>query len=349
MNPLELVRPRIKSISGYTPGYQPTEPGWVKLNTNENPFPPSPRVLSALKDELTSSLRLYPDPLAGSFLQAVSEVYDIPTEWLIAGNGSDELLNIVIRTFLEPGDRVVSPYPTYSLYDTLCSIQGAELLFEDFPEDYSLPELSSPAKLIFICNPNSPSGTSIPRSEIKALAESRSSIIVIDEAYALFADENCLTLVYDYPNVIVLRSLSKSHSLAGLRIGFGVANPKIIAQLIKVKDSYNLNRLSIVAGAEAIRDTDYTNSVINKVKQERAFLTAELRKLGFSLYPSQANFLFARPPSKPASVVFEKLKERRVIVRYFPGRLTTDYLRITVGDTKANTALIDALEEIINE
>lgn len=346
MNLMELVRRKIRAMEGYVPGWQPPGPGWVKLNTNENPYPPSPRVLEVLRAQLGDSLRLYPDPLATELRRAVSEVYGVEVDWVIAGNGSDELLALIMRTFVEPGDQILIPYPTYSLYETLADIQDARLKKVPFPDDYSLPDLTGPAKLVFICNPNSPSGTFVAPEVIERLASRTRALVVVDEAYVLFAEANCLPLLGRCPNVVILRTLSKSHSLAGMRIGFAVARPEIVRELNKVKDSYNLDRLAIAAGAAAIRDVEYTRTVVEKVKSERGRLAEELRSLGFFVYPSQSNFLLVRALEPPARHVFEELSKRKILVRYFDRPRTDDCLRVTVGDPCSNSALLSAIMEI---
>lgn len=252
-------RSAIDMMTGYVPGEQPA-PGTkiVKLNTNENPYPPSPQVLEALKTIDINYLRRYPDPLAKELCQAVSETFQIPADWVIVGNGSDDILNLLVRACAEGCDRkVVYPMPTYSLYKTLSAIQTAEVVEVPYLEKFQLPIkelLTANGALTFIASPNSPSGHLVPLDDLCTLAQNTSGIVVIDEAYVDFADSSALPLVQEFENVIILRTLSKGYALAGLRVGFGIANPKLLSGLFKVKDSYNVDAISISLGAAAIRD-----------------------------------------------------------------------------------------------
>jgi len=270
-------------MQAYVPGFQPEGDGFVKLNTNENPYPPSPRVIEAIRAAAAESLRLYPDPMSNAFRDKVAETYGFRREQVLAGNGSDDLLSMISRCFLSPGDKAVYPYPTYLLYETLCRIQDAEPVEIDFNDDFSLPAemFKAKGKVLFLCNPNSPSATMVPPDEVRRLAESFPGVVVIDEAYVDFADTDCLDLAKTQANVIVLRTLSKSFSLAGMRCGFAVASEDIINGLAKVKDSYNLDRLAIAAAAAALSDLPHMRRNVELIRATRAKLTAGLRGLGF--------------------------------------------------------------------
>jgi histidinol-phosphate aminotransferase len=338
-------RNNIERMKGYVPGFQPTGGDFIKLNTNENPYPPSPKVIEAIKGAASESLRLYPDPMANRFREAIAEAYGVREEEVLGGNAADDLLSIIARSFLGPGDRAVYPYPTYFLYETLCKIQDAEAVEIDFAEDYSLPPeiFEAEGKVLFLCNPNSPSGTAIPSDEVKRLAESFQGIVVVDEAYVDFADENCLGLARECDNVIVLRTLSKSFSLAGMRCGFAVANENLIMGLGKVKDSFNMDRVSIAAGAAAIADIGYARRNAEEIKRTRSRLRAGLEELGFAVYPSQANFVLARIAEPRAEKIHEYLSERHIFVRYFDKRCLRDCLRITVGTDEEIDRLLEEL------
>src|SRR4029453_17302888 len=271
---LPFIRPSIRAMEGYVPGEQPQDGGYIKLNTNENPYPPSARVRDAIRSCATDEVRLYPDPMANALREAAAARYDLTRDHIVAGNGSDELLAMVLRACTDPGDRVAYPYPTYSLYDTLVAIAGASAVRIPFAEDFSLPrELSeADARVTFVCNPNAPSGTFIAVDELAALSEQVTGLLVVDEAYVDFAADSALRLVRQRDNVLVLRTLSKSYSLAGMRVGLACGAPPLIAQLCKVKDSYNLSRVSIAAGVAALADHDAMREHVRQVCATRTRL-----------------------------------------------------------------------------
>ena len=348
---MTYFRPNINAMSGYVPGEQPP-PGTkvIKLNTNENPYPPSPEALKVLRELEGELLRRYPDPMARAFRDAASQVLGIPADWILVGNGSDDLLTMIIRACSEPGRGVVYPMPTYVLYRTLAQIQGADYVEVPYHEDYTLPVeqlIDAGGAVTFVASPNSPSGTVAPLEQLEKLAAQLSRVLVIDEAYVDFAESSALELVKTYDNVIVLRTLSKGYSLAGLRLGFGVANPSLLEGLIKVKDSYNVDAVACAVGAAAIADRNHTTANAQKIKASRSQMADALQQLGFHVLPSQANFLLAQFPSGNAESLYKSLKERGILVRYFNQPRLTDKLRITVGTPEQNEALIKALSEIL--
>lgn len=346
--PLDFIRPSIRAMEGYVPGEQPQGGGYIKLNTNENPYPPSPRVRAAIEGCAGDEVRLYPDPMANALRDAAAARYDLTRDHILAGNGSDELLAIVLRACVEPGDRVAYPTPTYSLYDTLVAIAGATSVRLPFPTDFSLPAglAEADARVTFVCNPNAPSGTFIAIDELAALSEQVTGLLVVDEAYVDFAGDSALRLVRERPNVVVLRTLSKSFSLAGMRVGLACGAPALIAELCKVKDSYNLNRVSIAAGAAALADYDVMREHARRVCATRARLSERLRECGYQVLPSHANFVLARQPGRDQRGVYEALKQRRILVRYFATPELRDALRITVGTEQEVGALLAALREL---
>lgn len=343
-------RKNIDKMSGYIPGEQPQDGKYIKLNTNENPYPPSPKVIAALKEEINEKLRLYPDPSAASARKKVAEIFGTRPERVMIGNGSDELLSIIIRSFAGEGDKVVYPYPSYLLYKTLSEIQNAEGCIIDYPDDYSLPEeiIVKGAVVTFICNPNSPSGTMIPVEEVSGIAGKIDGVIVVDEAYVDFADDNCMRLVDKHPNIIVLRTLSKSYSLAGIRLGFAVAQEGLINGMIKVKDSYNVDRLSMASAVAALGDRETFRENVARIKRTRERLIDSLKKLGFFVYPSQANFVMIRcqDARKAAKEIYQELKQRKILIRYIEQPRLDDCLRITVGTDEEIDALLENLAEI---
>jgi histidinol-phosphate aminotransferase len=340
-------RSNIDAMAGYVPGEQPQRGTQIiKLNSNENPYPPSPAALAVLRNIDGEWLRRYPEPFGGDFRQAVSQVLGVPSDWIIVGNGSDELLGVVIRACAEPGRKVVYPMPTYVLYHTLTQMQAAEIVEIPYSEDYSLPleELvTANGSVTFIASPNSPSGHVVPTDDLRKLASQLSGVLVIDEAYVDFAEENALALVKEYENVMVIRTLSKGYSLAGLRLGFGMANPKLLHGLFKVKDSYNIDAIACAVGTIAITDQAYKNACVAKIKASRTQLATDLKQLGFCIWDSQTNFLLAQPPEGNAEYLYQKLKEQRILIRYFKQPGLDDKLRITVGTDEQNQVLVKAL------
>lgn len=343
---IEYVLPHIRELSGYLPGEQPQEAGYIKLNTNENPYPPSPKVLEAICAEL-GRLRLYPDPEWADLRKAAAGIYGLPPERIFAGNGGDEILALVCRSFLGPGAGACCPVPTYTLYRTLAAIQNAPVTEIPFPPSWRLPVrelLASGATVAFISNPNSPTGTMVPQDEIRELASRFRGLVLVDEAYVDFANENSLPLLDEFANVALLRSLSKSYALAGLRVGLLFGRPELIDTLIKVKDSYNLDRLAAAGAAAALRDRQYFQELRTRILVSRQRLTDELKKRNFGALPSHSNFVCAAPPEPlNARTVYEKLKARRILVRYFPREMPC-HLRITVGTDLEINALLEALD-----
>lgn len=326
-----LVRPNVAALAGYVPGEQPTDPSIVKLNTNENPYPPSPRVAEAIA-AAAANLHLYPDPDSSALRRAAARIYGVDPDGVVVGNGSDELLAMLLRAIVGPGDGVAYPVPTYSLYDTQVALQDGRAMHFPFPDDWSLPEAihSCGAKLFFICNPNAPSGTLLPTSALERLArENPDSVVVADEAYVDFCDGTAVGLVGRVPNLVVLRSFSKSYSLAGLRVGLAMATPALAAELAKVKDSYNLDRLAQAGALAALEDQATMLANVAKVRATRARLTTALESMGFRVLPSQTNFVLARGARGSLEGLAVALKQRGVLVRWF--RALPDALRISVG------------------
>lgn len=344
-------RKNIAALAGYVPGEQPGDEKVIKLNTNENPYPPSPRVLAALRKAINRSLRLYPEPLAYSLRAVAASMYGVKRENILAGNGSDEILSIIMRSFIGPQDRVAFPVPTYSLYDTLIAIQEGQPRPVDYPPDFSLPETlaAQNAAVTFLCNPNSPSGTLVTLPDVERLARAVSGILVVDEAYVDFAETegaSSLPLINRLPNLIVLRTFSKSFSLAGMRVGLAFASEEIITGMIKVKDSYNLDRLSLVAATAALRDLPWMRRNVRRIQRSRRDLSTGLRKMGFEVYPSHANFVMARKAGQDLKRLYERLKAQQIFVRYFDVPGLRDSLRITVGTPQEIRALLKEMKAI---
>jgi len=343
--------PHINEMTGYIPGEQPSDPAVIKLNTNENPYPPSRRAMAVLHTATTEQLRRYPDPLGQQFRQAAADVLDVSSDMILCGNGADDVLNIAIRALTGPDRKMTCPTPTYTLCEVLCRLHHCRMQEVPCSEDFSLPTdalAAADAPLTYVCNPNSPTGTFVPPDRLEHLAKRLAGVLLIDEAYVDFADQNCLHLARQLPNVLVLRTLSKGYSLAGLRFGFAVGHPTLIAGLIKTKDSYNIDALSIAAAAAAIGDQKHFRNNVERIRRQRARLTAALKQLSLEPLDSQANFVFARCQSPPARDVYQALKARNILVRHFDQPGLDDWLRITVGTSRQNDALLAELERIIS-
>ena len=344
-------RANIATMSGYVPGEQPQDAGVIKLNTNENPYPPSPNVYKALKTALNPSLRLYPEPQSDTLRTVAATGYGVKPAHIIVGNGSDEVLSMLLRCFVGPRDRVAFPVPTYSLYDTLVEIQDGVAAAVDYSADFSVPPSLSEqnAALTFLCNPNAPSGTLVSLTEIERLARSVAGILVVDEAYVDFAASegaSSIPLICQLPNLIVLRSFSKSFSLAGMRIGLAFASEEIISGIMKVKDSYNVNRLSLIAAAAALKDMPWMVRNVRRIQRSRRKLTTGLKRMGFDVYPSHANFVLARKKGQNMKRIYDDLKLRKILVRYFDVPMLQDCLRITVGTPIEVQALLKAMTAV---
>ena len=349
------VRSDIAALAGYVPGEQPQGGKWIKLNTNENPYPPSPAVARAIVATTAGrTLAKYPDPLATVFRMRAAEVLGVEPDWILCGNGSDDLLTILVRGFVGAGECLRMPYPSYILYRTLAGIQGARCDEFHYRPDWSLDDaFAAPqtatgenVKLAIIANPNSPSGTLIPPARVAQLADRLPCAVVVDEAYGDFADANCLDLVKDNPRVIVTRSFSKSYALAGLRFGFAVAQPQVIEQLQKVKDSYNCDTLSIAAATAAIDDQAWLVDNRARIIATRRRLTDSMRALGFHAQESQANFVWCTHPTRPHKPIYEALKAQGILIRYMNYAGWGDGLRITVGTDDEIDAFLACIKTI---
>ncbi|MCL2005566.1 MAG: histidinol-phosphate transaminase [Planctomycetaceae bacterium] len=346
-----LVRANIAAMAGYVPGEQPKTSEAVKLNTNENPYRASEKVYAAIRHAAQTGLARYPDPVATAVRDAVARKYRIDPQSVLCGNGSDDLLTILTRTFVDSGETLRLPYPTYILYRTLAEIQGAQSELIPFRPDWSLPDEfftgNRHLRLAFLPNPNSPSGTVISKQRILEIAENLPCPLVVDEAYAEFADEHCIDLVAKCEKLIVCRTLSKAYSLAGLRFGYLVASPHLVEQMMKVKDSYNCDALSIAAAAAAIADEDWLVENRRKILATKERLTQRMRAIGFDVPQSYANFTWNTRGDRPVKPIYEHLKQNGILVRYmdYPG--WGDGLRISVGTDEQTDRCVDLIAELI--
>ena len=349
---MTYLRPAIAAMNGYVPGFQPDDvASWIKLNTNENPYPPSPHVVAAILAEVGTdgaSLRTYPSASSQKLREAAAELYGFDPSWIIMANGSDEVLNNLIRACAGQGQEIGYVHPSYSYYSTLAEIQGANVCtygltesfrIEAFPEQYH-------GTVFFLTTPNSPLGFAFAPAYIEEIAQKCGGLLVIDEAYADFADWNALELVKKYENVVVTRTLSKSYALAGMRLGLAIARPEIIAALDKIRDHYNLDRLAQAACVAALQDQSYFRESCRRITATREWFTAELTAIGYTVIPSQANFVFASPPDKNGKRVYEALFERKILVRLLSDPLLAHGLRISIGTREEMEQTYAALSEI---
>lgn len=346
---LSRVRENVRAMAGYTPGEQPRTGDVLKLNTNENPYPPSPTVFEAVRAALTPErLRKYPDPMGQAFRESAGRVLGVDPDGILIGNGSDDILTILTRAFVPEGGLIVSPTPSYTLYRTLADIQGCRFETVPFTEEWGLPDPwpFPDAHLTFVPNPNSPSSTVLPPGDLQRLIDSVNGPVVLDEAYADFASENGLALIKT-GKVIVTRTFSKAYSLAGLRFGYGIALPELTSELVKVKDSYNCDVIALTAARAAIEDQAYFAEVRAKILRTRDRLTGELHHLGFEVTPSSANFVWCRHVSGRHRALYESLKERGILVRYMKYPDYGDGLRITVGTETEIDRLLEVLQSLL--
>jgi len=339
-------------MKGYVPGFQPEDvASWIKLNTNENPYPPSPKVVEAILAEIGSdgaSLRTYPSASSQKLREVAGALYGFDPSWIIMANGSDEVLNNLIRACAGEGEDIGYVHPSYSYYSTLAEIQGAvtctygltdSFKIEVFPKHYN-------GKVFFLTTPNSPLGFAFSPDYIEELALNCGGLLVIDEAYADFADWNALELVKKYENVVVTRTLSKSYALAGMRLGLAIARPEIIAALDKIRDHYNLDRLAQAACVASLQDQQYFRESCLKIIATREWFTRELTAIGYNVIPSQANFVFAAPPDKNGLRVYRGLYDRKILVRLLSDPLLAHGLRISIGTREEMETTLATLKEI---
>ena len=342
-------------LAPYTPGEQPQDQQYVKLNTNESPFPPSPKVLEALSQAEISKLNLYSDPTCGQLVKAIAKRYGLQPENVITGNGSDEILAFAFRAFCGEGRGLAYADITYGFYKSQVALFGLDAKVIPLREDFTLnvdDYMDFPGTIV-IANPNAPTGMTVAREDIQRLLEADPGrVVIVDEAYVDFGAESCVPLIYRCDNLLVVQTMSKSRSLAGGRVGFALGSPELIAALNRVKYSfnpYNVNRLSIVAGAAAVEDEPYFQACTNAIRNNRAWTVRELEELGFSILPSQANFIFAKSDKIPGGELYRKLKENGILVRWFDADRIRDYVRITIGSLEQMTALVDEIARLLED
>jgi histidinol-phosphate aminotransferase len=358
--PNPLIRPLVHDLHAYVPGEQPKIKGLIKLNTNENPYPPSPKVLAAIKAAVDGRLRLYPNPTAEKLRAKLAKLHGCRPGNILVGNGSDEVLALAVRAFVEPATKskannpgsIVQYFtPSYSLYPVLADIHGAAKNAVALNLDFSLPDVSAlkrgqqwsfDAALTLVTTPNAPSGRGYHTTELEKLCRAQKGVVVLDEAYVDFAEENALSLALKFPHVLVARTFSKAYSLCFQRVGYFVGHAKLVAALDKIRDSYNVNGLGQIAAEATLADLKHYRANFKKIITTRTWLAGELTKLGFEVLPSQTNFILARPPVFAAKDWLQKLRDQKILVRWFKAPEICDYLRITIGARSEAAALVVA-------
>ena len=366
-NPRHFVRPLVRRLHAYVPGEQPRIEGLVKLNTNENPYPPSPKVLAAVKAAVDGRLRLYPSPTAERLREALAAWHGCRPENLIVGNGSDELLALAVRGLVEPAlgkaatqhTSVVQYFtPSYSLYPVLAEIHGARVNPVPLTADFGLPSLAELrwggawdhyAALSYVTTPNAPTGRGYDTEELAGICQAQQGVVVLDETYADFAEDHALRLALLRPNVLVSRTFSKAYSMCYLRVGYFVGHPELIGALHKIRDSYNVNGLAQVAALATLEDLPYYRDNFRRIIATRDRVRVGLLGLGFDVCPSQTNFLLVRPPGLAAREWLEELRQRKVLVRWFDQPRIRDYLRISIGSDKEMDVLLRAVKDILKK
>jgi histidinol-phosphate aminotransferase len=344
-------RDNVERTEGYTPGFQPKAADVVKLNTNENPYPPSPLVMKALAEITPDRLRRYPDPMGNAFRDAAAQLHGVGVDNILCCNGGDDLLSIAVRAFCDERRPLAYPVPTYTLYPVLAKLENCPVVEIPFGEEGSLPAGldRTGAPLTILCNPNAPTTTVVRVEAVAALANRLKGVLLVDEAYVDFAEYNCIELAKKLDNVIVLRTLSKGYSLAGLRFGYAVAAKGLIDGLAKVKDSYNVDAVAIALATAAIKDQGHFRINVEKIKKDRRTLTEQLRLLGFRVADSHTNFVWAGTDTHTAAEIYERLEKRNIYVRHFNRPALADKLRITIGTLEQNDRLLAALRDILAE
>jgi len=344
------IRPTIAAMKGYVPGFQPDpKDHYIKLNSNENPYPPSPRVHEMLERTAYEDLRIYPDPESLDLRKKLGNLYGFSSRQIICGNGSDDILNIIVRTFADPGETIGSHEPTFPLYRLLAAIHGSKFVALPLSEPYETPSIpSEKVKVFFLANPNSPVGFGYPRALVAEMARKTKGIFIVDEAYAEFAKENALDLVREMENVIVVRTVSKSYSLAGIRLGYAIGHEKWITEMLKVKDPFNVTRLTQSLVASGLEDQEYFQETTQKIVETREWFFREATAMGFRILPSQANFVFPQPPRKGRGKAFyQALFQRKILTRYYDEEGLRDGVRMTIGTQGEMEEVLKVFKEIL--
>ena len=350
-----FMKERLQGFVSYTPGEQPRDKQYVKLNTNESPYPPAPGVLKALEEADYQDLRLYPDPTGKELKEAVAGLYGVEPEQVFLSNGSDDILNFAFMSFIEDGEEIVFPDITYSFYETIADLHAVSYRQIPLTEDFRIrvPDYTGIGKNIVLPNPNAPTGIALSSEEIERIVSTNPDhLMLIDEAYVDFGGESVIPLVKKYDNLLVSQTFSKSRCFAGGRLGFAVAQKPLIDDLLKIQygtNPYNVNRITQLAAVATIREDAYYREMAAKIRKTRTAVTEELKKAGFEVLPSEANFILIRHESIGGQEIYEKLKDKGVLVRHFTKERIRDYNRVTIGSGEQMEIFLEKLGEITRE
>ena len=354
----KLIVSWVKELAPYVPGEQPQTQGWVKLNTNENPYPASPKIAELIQEQI-DLLRLYPEPTSQALRSAIAQQFDLSSDQVIIGNGSDNILDMITRSFVGLG-QAGHTVPSYSLYPVVVALSGGDLLNIPFEESMELPVdaiAKTPASVFFLTNPNAPTGVCFSLESIEAVLKKIKGILVVDEAYIDFGGQSAIPLLQSYDNLIVVQTFSKSYSLAGLRVGYALASPKIIQVLDRVRDAYNVDRIAQSIAQVALEDRSHFEANCEKIIQTRSQSEAFLKSLDWFTYPSSANFLFTQPKDAQGATgpevavsLFEYLKSKHILVRYFGSHpLTCSFLRVSIGTDNQMKTFNEGIESWLKQ
>ena len=349
----KFLKARYCSLEAYTPGEQPRDKKYIKLNTNESPFPPSEGVIKAVNENEVRDLRLYSDPTASALKAALAELHGVRPENIFLSNGSDDILNFSFMAFTEKG--AMFPEISYGFYSVFAELHGIDYVTVPLKSDFSIDpkDYTGNGKMVVIANPNAPTGLCLSVKEIEGILKANpQSVVVIDEAYVDFGGQSCYPLISKYKNLLVVQTFSKSRSMAGARLGFAIADEELIADLERIKYStnpYNINRLTMAAGVAAVKDNDYYMDNCQKIIENRDYTTRELQALGFYVIPSKANFIFAKSDKIGGEELYLKLKDNGILVRHFTKEAIKDFNRITIGSIHEMEAFIKATKQILED
>lgn len=344
----------INRLEPYIPGFQPAAADRIlKLNSNENAYPPSPRVKDALLQAIDDQLRLYPNATASGLRTRLAQIYGLKPENVFTGNGADEIITTIFRTFTQAGDRVVFSYPTYTYYASSAQIHNISYQFCDTDADFRIDPgdyLETESKIVFIANPNAHTGLLLEPGEIRQLLQSYPGLVVVDETYVDFAGPDCSVyqMIEEYDNLVVLRTFSKAFSLCGIRVGYAFAHPQLIEALDMTRDSYNIAYLNQVAAIAALDDIEYMRANARRICETRQWFSQELEQMGFTVLPSRGNFVFARHPTFTASSLYQGLLAQGILVRYFDARRMNEYLRISIGTREQMERVAEAVRSLLS-
>ena len=345
----------VKGLEPYIPGEQPKDKKYIKLNTNENPYPPSPKVTEAISKANNGDLKLYPDPTCSNLIDKIAEYYGVSSDEVFIGNGSDEILAFIFMTYFEKGKKILFPDISYSFYKVYAELFKLDYKMVKLDNEFNIPldELKKKNGGIILPNPNAPTGKYISTSQLEEVVKTnKDSVVIVDEAYVDFGGESMIKFTKKYPNLLVVQTFSKSRALAGLRVGFAIGNKELIEGLNRIKNSmnsYTIDRIALAGAQAAIEDDKYFKKITKSIIETREKYSAEIKQLGFEVLDSKSNFIFIKHNKLKGEYIYKKLKEKGVLVRYFGSERIEDYMRVTIGTNEEMEVFVENIKEIINK